>query len=335
MQKKDISVALIGYGTSGKVLHAPLIQAVPGLKLTHVVSSDPKKVNQDLPDVRVLRNAEDAFSSPEIDLIVIAAPNDLHFSFAKQALTAGKHVVVDKPFTTTALEASELIALAKAKGLVLSVFQNRRWDSDFLTLKKMISENRFGEILQFESHFDRFKPVPKSRWKEQASRGGGLWADLGSHLVDQVLHLFGVPDSIKLDLEVQRSGGEADDYFHVVFHYQKMRVILHSSSFASCETPRFLVHGTLGSFVKNGLDPQEDQLRAGILPTDHAFGFDDRPGVFTRVNSDGVRVEEQVPGEKGSYVRFYEILRDSIVLGTPPPVMPESALQVIELLQNW
>ena len=218
-ESKLLNVAVIGYGMAAKVFHTPLISSVRGLRLSHIVSSKPDVVKQDWPDVAVLATPADAFAHPEIDLIVVATPNDSHFDLAQRALAAGKNVVVDKPFTTTVAEATELAALAKKSGRVLAVFQNRRWDGDFLTLRALISEARLGEVTHFESHYDRYRPLVRKRWREQPGPASGIWYDLGPHLVDQALQLFGVPEGIHADLEMQREGAQTVDYFNVTFRY--------------------------------------------------------------------------------------------------------------------
>jgi predicted dehydrogenase len=330
---QHLNVALIGYGHSGKTLHAPLIQSVNGLNLTHVVSSNEAKVNHDLPEIHVLKSSEEAFLLPEVDLVVIATPNDTHFELAKKALKAGKHVVIDKPFTSTPAEARELIELAKTQNKLLSVFHNRRWDSDFLTIKKLIGTKELGELKQFESHFDRHRPEVKVRWKEQSARGGGILNDLGSHLIDQVLQLFGHPDSIQSDLEIQRDGGEGNDYFHISMRYSKLRVILHSTSYATSETPRFVIHGTKGSFVKYGFDTQEDSLKEGLLPKSIGFGRDSRDGTISIINN-GIETKKVLVSEIGNYANFYNEVKNSILKQTPNPVPPEQAFAVIEILER-
>ena len=330
---QNLNVVLIGYGNSGKTFHAPLIRSTSGLNLTHVVSSNEVKVNYDLPGVRVLKSVEEALLISEVDLVVIATPNDTHFELAKKALSAGKHVVVDKPFTSTSTEARELIELAAKKKRLLSVFHNRRWDSDFLTIKKLIDTKELGELKQFESHFDRYRPEVKNRWKEQSGRGGGILNDLGSHLIDQALQLFGPPDSIQSDLEIQRDGGEGNDYFHISMRYSNLRVILHSTSFASSETPRFAIHGTKGSFVKYGLDTQEDSLKQGVAPESIGFGKDSRDGTIS-VIVNGVETKKMIVSEIGNYANFYNKVKKSILNYSQNPVTPEQALAVIEILER-
>ena len=241
-----LNVALLGYGYAGKTFHAPLIAATPGLRLAAVASSDPAKVRADLPDATVLPDAAAVLAQADLDLVVIATPNDTHADLARRALEAGRHVVVDKPFTLTLAEARELADLAASAGRVLSVFHNRRWDADFLTLRRLVADGTLGEVLALESRFDRFRPEVRKRWREAAIPGGGLWYDLGPHLVDQALRLFGPPDAVYADLALQRPGAEAVDYCHVLLRYPRRRVVLHASMLVAGDSPRFAAHGLRG-----------------------------------------------------------------------------------------
>jgi predicted dehydrogenase len=327
-----LKVALVGYGYVGKTFHAPLIAATPGLALYAVVSSDPAKVTADLPDVRVAPDLAEALADPATDLVVIATPNALHAPQAIAALNAGKHVVVDKPFALSAAEAATMAETAKAAGKLLTVFHNRRWDSDFLTVKRLIADGTLGQIVQYESHFDRFRPVVRDRWRERAGPGAGAWMDLGPHLLDQALVLFGEPLAISADIGVQRLGAGADDYFHVVLRYPTLRVILHGSLLTAASDPRLAVHGTGGSFVKHGLDPQEAQLKAGMVPGAPGWGRDSRHGVLTTVENDA-QVHADVSPEPADYRAFYAGVREAILHGAPSPVPVEEALRVVDLLE--
>lgn len=330
-----LNVALVGYGYVGKTFHAPLIGATPGLALHTVVSSDPAKVAADLPDTRVVPDLAEALADPAIDLVVIATPNALHAPQAIAALNAGKHVVVDKPFALGAAEARTMAEAATAAGKLLTVFHNRRWDSDFLTLKRLIADGTLGEVVQYESHFDRFRPVVRDRWRERAGPGAGAWMDLGPHLLDQALVLFGEPLAIAADIGIQRPGPVgrigADDYFHVVLRYPTLRVILHGSLLTAASDLRLAVHGTGGSFVKHGLDPQEAQLKAGMVPGAPGWGRDSRHGVLTTVENDA-QVHADVSPEPADYRAFYAGVREAILHGAPSPVPVEEALRVMRLL---
>lgn len=327
-----LQVALVGYGFVGKVFHAPLIAAVDGLRLHSVVSSNAGAVHADFPDVRVAASLDEVLADPAIALVVIATPNALHAPQAHAVLDAGKHVVVDKPFTVTLAEAEAVLAHAARAGRVVSVFQNRRYDSDFLTLRALLADQALGEVTQFESHFDRFRLEVRDRWREKAGPGAGLWYDLGPHLIDQALQLFGAPRGIFADIAVQRDGGETADYFHAVLRYDRLRVILHASTMMAANDLRFSVHGTRGSYLKQGLDTQEDALKAGRTPGDALWGADTRPGTFTAV--DGERTSTRlVNGPPGDYRRYYAAVRDAIRGTAPNPVSATDALAVMQLVE--
>nr|VUD30707.1 oxidoreductase ydgJ [Raoultella sp. NCTC 9187] len=230
---------------------------------------------------RLWPNPASCSNDPNIDLIVIPTPNDTHFPLAKAALEAGKHVVVDKPFTVTLSQARELDAVARSRGQLLSVFHNRRWDSDFLTVKSLINEGLLGEVCYFESHFDRYRPQIRDRWRERGGPGSGIWFDLGPHLLDQAICLFGLPVSMTVDLALLRPGAQSTDYFHAVLVYPQRRVILHATLLAAAETARFIVHGSRGSYIKYGLDPQEERLKNRRAPSAGGLGIR-----YARWNSD-------------------------------------------------
>ena len=328
-----LNVALVGYGFVGKVFHAPLIANTPGLRLHTVVSSDARKVLADHPGMRVVAEPEAAFADPDIDLVVIAAPNPVHAALASAALAHGKHVVVDKPFTVTLEQAQQVIADAERAERIVSVFQNRRWDADFLTLRQLIADGALGEVMEFHSHFDRYRPIVADRWRERDQPGSGLWYDLGPHLIDQTLQLFGMPEAVFADIALQREGAMAADYFNVLLRYPKLRVILHAGSLVPAQQWRFAVHGTRASYLKHGLDPQEDALRKGGIPGQAGWGVDPLPGVLRTETADGVETET-VQGIPGDYVRYYTAMRDAILHGGPAPVTPQEALQVMTLLES-
>ncbi len=327
-----LRVGIIGYGFASKTFHAPLIAGVPGLELAAIASSDPTKVHADRPRVAVDATPAELLARPEIDLVVIPTPNDTHFLLARLALAAGKHVVVDKPFTVTLADARCLQAEAAAAGRLLSVFHNRRWDADFLTLRQVIATGELGRIVHFESHFDRYRPQPRARWREQAGAGSGLWYDLGAHLLDQVLQLFGLPDSISLDLAAQRDGAETDDWFHAVLRHGQSRCILHGSALVPVPAPRFTVHGSLGSFFKQGLDPQEDQLKAGAYPPTAGWGEDPLSATLS-VWRAGLCQTRELACVAGNYPAYYAAVRDAIRGVGQNPVTAEEAMHVIGLLE--
>jgi len=329
---ENIRVGLVGYGYAGKTFHAPLIAGTQGMVLASVSSSDADKVHADWPAVQVVADAQQLFENPDIDLIVIPTPNDTHFPLAKAALQAGKHVVVDKPFTITLEQARELDKLAKHCGKLLSVFHNRRWDSDFLTLKTLLADGLLGEVAYFESHFDRYRPVVRDRWREKAAAGGGIWYDLGPHLLDQALTLFGLPVSIDVDLAQLRNGAQATDYFHAILTYPQRRVILHGSVLAPAETPRYIVQGTRGGYIKYGLDPQEDRLKAGERLPQANWGIDPRDGVLTLAKGDALE-QHILPTLPGNYLAYYEGIRDALLGKGENPVPATQAIEVMELIE--
>ncbi|MFN3836544.1 MAG: oxidoreductase [Brevundimonas sp.] len=324
-----IGVAIVGYGLAGQTFHAPLIGATPGLRLTAVVSSRPEAVHADLPDVEVLPDLDGALARYDIGLIVVATPDALHADQSIAALQAGKSVVVDKPFAATLADAEAVAAVAKDAPGVFSVFQNRRWDADFLTLRRLIAEGEVGEIAVFESHYDRFRPTVTDRWKDQ--RDGGVWADLGPHLIDQAAQLFGTPIGVYADLQAQRVGATAIDYAHVLLRYDRLRVILNMSHLAAESSLRYVVHGTGGSFVKHGLDAQEGQSKAGLRPGDADWGLDPSPGVLTRI-VDGQSVRTTPEPERGDYPAFYAAMRDAITGDGQPPVPVDQALTTMRII---
>ncbi|GLX66155.1 oxidoreductase [Paenibacillus glycanilyticus] len=329
-----INVGIVGFGLSGQVFHAPIIQAVEGMEIAKVVSSNPEKVKQHLPKVEVASSLEELLSDESIDLVVITSPNQTHYDYAKQALLAGKHVVVEKPFVNTSEEARDLIETARQQGKLLSVYQNRRWDNDFLTVKSLIEAGELGEIASYEAHYDRYRPQVSERWREQAGPGSGMLYDLGAHLIDQALHLFGKPDSVYADLMPQRAGSEVTDYFHLILTYGTKRVILHSGSIVMQHGPKFQVHGSQGSFVKYGLDSQEDMLRKGGLPGQPEWGQDleQHYGELT-VMVDGKSETRKVKTLQGSYERFYERMAEAIINHKPVPVEAEDAWNTIRIIE--
>lgn len=328
-----LKVALIGFGYAGQTFHAPLIAATPGLELTAIVSRQPEKVRAAWPQAAVLPDPVAAFAVDEIDLIVIATPNDTHADLARQALSAGKHIVIDKPFTVDLADANELVSLSTRADRLVSVFHNRRWDSDFLTLRRVMAAGDLGRITQFESHFDRFRPVLRDRWRERPGPGAGLWYDLGPHLIDQALCLFGAPQTLQADIATQRAGDGAPDYFHVVMRYADgLRVILHGSMLVAANGLRFAVHGDLGSFIAEGLDSQEEALKAGTRPGAPGWGMPTAPPKLHRIDGDAVWAATVATPVPGDYRRYYAAVHDAIIGNGSNPVTAAEALQVMQLL---
>ena len=325
-----VNVALFGYGLAGAAFHAPLIVAEPRLRLARVVSSRREEITRAHEGVLVSDSADAALADASIDLVVIATPNASHSSLARDSLLAGKHVVVDKPFVTDLTEGAELVALARERGRMLTVFHNRRWDGDFRTVAHLMDDGRLGEVMLAEMHWDRFRPEIKQGWREVPAEGAGLLADLGPHLIDQAISLFGYPDSIYGDVGCQRMGALVDDYFEIALHYGAKRVILSASTLIAEPRPRFALHGSRASFVKFGIDPQEATLRAGGRPDDIDYGVEppERYGMLT------VMAERQaIPTEAGDWRIFYRGVADAILEGAPPPVDPKDALAGLAIIE--
>lgn len=334
-----VHLALIGYGSAARVFHAPLISGVPGLHLATICSTKPAAVQADWPQVAVVATPQAAFDDPRIDCVVIATGNESHHPLARAALLAGKHVVVDKPCTVTLEQTQDLLQVAAAQGKVLTVFQNRRWDADFLALRQVLDSGVLGRVVHFESHFDRYRPTVPERWREQDLPGSGLWFDLGSHLVDQALQLFGMPDDLLVDLALQRDGAQVNDYFHAQLRYPGthpgLRVILHGSALVPAVGPRFVVHGTLGSFVKQGLDVQEDALKAGGRPQwGHTadWGGDPLVGCITTHSAAGAHTQP-APDVTGNYLAYYAQLAQCLAgRVSTPAVTAQHVEQAMRLL---
>jgi len=328
----DLNLALIGYGYVGRVFHAPLIEATPGVRL-HTLVSRQADAGAAYPQALVREDRAQALSDPAIDAVVIATPNGTHAQIALEALAAGKHVLVDKPFTVDLAQARAVMAAAADAGRVCSVFQNRRWDSDFLTLQQLLDQGVLGEIAEFHSHFDRHRPQVRDRWRESDAPGAGLWFDLGPHLLDQALQLFGRPQAIAADLLRQREGARSDDYFHVVLHYPRMRAHLHAGTLVADAGRRFAVHGRQGSFVKDGLDTQEAMLRDGILPGAPGWGEDPEAGWLTLACDDGSAQRQRLPSQPGDYRRCYAAFAAAILGTGAPPATAAQALEVMAWLE--
>jgi predicted dehydrogenase len=344
----EIGVAVIGFGLAGRVFHAPFVSAVPGLKLEVIVQRKGDEAARAYPRARILRSVEEALKDAAVQLVVVATPNETHYDLAKQALLAGKHVVIDKPFAATSAEAGELKGLAEKQGVVLAPFHNRRWDGDFLTVRKLVEESAVGRLVTYESHFDRFRPLPRENtWKEGASAANGLLMDLGPHLVDQALTLFGVPEGITASVRKDRDKTDIEDAFDITLEYPKylgkgLRAHCRSSMLACDAAPRFLLHGTHGSFKKYGLDPQEPALVGGAkvpsMLSDVMWLEEDETqwGTLTvaPVLADpGMLTRAKVKTELGDYRMYYANVRDAIHGTARLAVTPEDGWRVVKVLE--
>lgn len=333
---KPINTALLSYGMSGEVFHGPLLMANPQFNLSSVVQRKTDTAQKHYPSIKVIRTVDEVIQDPAIELIIVNTPNETHFPFAVKALEAGKHVVVEKPFTVTIKEANELIELSKKKSKILTVFQNRRWDGDFLTLKKVIENEWVGKIVEFEAHYDRFRNyIETNTWKEEEGIGKGILYNLGSHMLDQALVLFGMPDEVDARVGIQRPGGRVDDFYDIRLQYKDLNVIIKSSYLVREQGPRYILHGTEGSFItSSGIDPQEQALKEKKIPGGAGWGAHDKES-WGKLNStiNGLHVEGKTETIPGNYMAFYQNLYDVIREGKPLDVKPEQARDVIILIE--
>ena len=329
-----LNVGLVGFGMAAQVFHAPLIASCPHLRLTHIVQRRGDQAERSHPQARVVRSVDELLSDKTVHLVVVATPNTSHFEIAFQALTAGKNVVVDKPFAITVSECDQLIELARQKSRVLSVFQNRRWDGDFLTVKRILEQKLLGRAVEYESRFDRFRPALKpGAWREQAIAGSGVLFDLGSHLIDQAAVLFGSPEGIYAEIMRQRDGAVAADSFELHLKYPQLNVKLKAGMLVCEPSPRFVLYGTDGSFVKYGLDPQEEALKRGGSPTHPNWGADPESAWGTHTTSQGAVTRQKYPTLPGCYPEFYKNVYRAITGGEELVVKPEQARDVIRFIE--
>lgn len=324
-----IRAGLIGFGLAGRYFHAPLLAAA-NIELRYVATSRAAELASTWPDAVAVDSPGSLLAHDDIDLVVVASPSQFHAEQARAALLAGKHVVVDKPVSLTAVEAQSLADLARSRQLKLAVFQNRRWDSDFLTIRQLLDAGRLGEIVSFRMRWDRFRPDIVDRWRERDEPGSGMLYDLGSHLIDQALCLFGRPEWLQADVFIQRSNGAVDDGFEILMGKGPLRISLGVSSLARPGDFRYCIHGTNGSFFKIGLDPQEDQSRGGMRPLDDGFGVEPQEqwGILVSGSS-----HEVIEAQHGRWLTFYEAVRQSIASGSDVPVSADEARNVLEIME--
>jgi predicted dehydrogenase len=331
----SIKAGLVGFGISAKVFHAPFITTNNNYKLVSVVERHKQESKELYPFVQVVKTLDELLQNEEIDLVVITTPNETHFPYAKAALEAGKHVVLEKPVTNTSKEALQLLEIANSNSKVLSVYQNRRYVSDFFTIKEILDKQLLGEVHTFEGHYDRYRAEARPQaWREHALPGSGILFDLGPHLIDQVLYLFGMPLTIAADLRRQRPHAKVDDYFDLRLDYGFLKVILQAGMLVREPGPRYLIHGTKGSFVKSGEDPQEALLRAGIVPVGDDWGKEpeDIYGILhTELN--GKLVRERYPSHKGDYAAYYKNLYETIANDKPVRERIEHGYNTIRLIE--
>jgi len=331
-----IDVGLIGFGLGGKAFHAPVIAAVEGLRLTAVLQRHESTAAEIYPGVKIVRTIEEILSIESIKLVAISTPNDSHYSCVKACLEAGRDVVVDKPFTTTLTEAKELAELARMRGRLLTVYQERRLDGDFATLKKLIANGELGRPVHYEETFDRCRAQVRDSWKEKVGPGCGVFWDLAPHLIDHALVLFGEPEALLADLRLERDGARNVDAFDVTFYYASgFRAVMSSSTLAPVARPHFRVRGTRGEFIKQGLDPQEALLRAGQPMGGPSWGLEkpEEWGTLSVVEGEQNNLPRKVESARGDYRAFYENVRDVMLRKTKPLVTLDEALRVMYALE--
>jgi len=331
-----IEVGLVGYGLSGRAFHAPVIRAVPGIHLAAIVQRTGNEAAEKYPDVRIVRSLEELLAIREIRLVVIATPNDTHVLLAAHCLASGRDVVVDKPFTTTLEEARALVQFAKAETRLITVYQNRRYDGDFQAIRKLVAEGTLGRLVRFETNYDRYRPQLKpGAWRETTRAGNGILFDIAPHLIDHALVLFGLPEAVTADVRIEREQAVADDAFDIMFHYPRgMRAVLRSSILAAAARPRFVLHGTQGSFVKQTFDPQENNLRHGNIPASGPWGAEPEENWGLLTIPDGERfLQRHIASASCDYRDYYANLRDALLGKAEAAVSPEWSLNVMRLLE--
>jgi predicted dehydrogenase len=331
-----IDVGLIGFGLAGRAFHAQVIRATPGLRLAAILQRHGNEAAEKYPDVRVVRSVAELLDIRDIRLIVIATPNETHAPIARQCLEAGRDVVVDKPFATTLEEAAELVELARNCGGLITVYQNRRYDGDFQALRQLVADGTLGRIVRFETNYDRFRPDLKpGAWRERTGPGSGILFDIAPHLIDHALVLFGLPEAVTADVRLERTVAVVDDAFDIMLHYPAgMRAVLCSTMLAAAPRPRFVMHGTRGSFFKQTFDPQEINLRHGNIPESGPWGGEPQEdwAVLTAIENDAV-MKRSVPSSTSDYRDYYANVRDAILGRATLAVSPEYALDVMRVLE--
>ncbi len=332
---KPINTALCSFGMSGYVFHAPFIDLNPNFNLYGVLERRKNLAQEKYPSIKTFRSLDELLQDDAVDLVVVNTPNITHYDFTKKALNAGKHVVVEKPFTTNTKEAKELIELAEEKNLKLSVYHNRRWDSDFKTVKKIINQDILGEIVDVELHFDRYDPgLSYKSHKEKPTEGVGSLYDLGSHIIDQALQLFGMPIAVFAIMDTFREASKVYDYFDVKLYYNSFYVTLKSSYFVREELPAYIVHGTKGSFLKLKADIQEEELQKDKIPNIPNWGKEpETEKGLLHTLKDGELIKTYIDSERGDYKVYYEGIYEAIKNNKPLPVTAHEATQVIEIIE--
>lgn len=332
--KDKINVGLASFGMSGEIFHAPLLHIHPGFRLKAICERTKNKAVQKYPDIITYRSFDEMLRDPDIDLVVVNVPDYLHFPMAINALKAGKHVIVEKPFTVKTDEAVQLIKAARRQNLLLSVYQNRRWDGGTLTVKQILAEKLLGRLVSFESHLDRFRNYLKDSWKDKQGTGTGSLYNLGSHLIDESIQFFGLPEKLYAEIGSQRTDCKVDDYFFLTLYYQGMQVYLRSSYLVREPGPRYILHGTEGSYIKMGNDPQEEALKAGRLPNEKDWGKEPYQnwGILN-TTIEGTPFRGRVETLPGNYTAYYDNIYAVLQKKSELIVKPEQAMQVIRIIE--
>jgi len=335
MDQQVINTALLAYGMSGEIFHAPLITAHPGFNLSKIMQRTKDRVRQRYPEVASVRALEDILHDDTIELVVINTPHESHYELTAKVLEAGKHAIVEKPFVNSCRDGEALIKLARDRRRMLSVFQNRRWDGDFMTVRKVLQSGLLGELVEFEAHYDRYRPqVDHSTWKEGSGPGSGILYNLGAHMIDQVLALFGMPETVTANVGIQRKGGISSDYYDIRMKYPTHTAIVKSSYLVREPGPRYIAYGVDGTFVKYGLDPQEQALKEGGLPGSFQWGCEDKVW-WGRINTQigQLHYEGQIETLAGNYLGYYDNIYGVLRQGQSPEVSAEQALSVIRIVE--
>ena len=330
-----IKVGIVGFGISAKVFHAPFVTTVPGFELVSVMERHHQASKEIYPWVKVVKTIDELIEDPHIDLIVVTTPNETHYPYANAALQMGKHVVLEKPFTITTEEAQLLVELSHQSKAILSVYQNRRYVSDFFTIREIFSKNLLGPIHEFEAHYNRYRPEARpNAWREDPKPGSGILYDLGSHIIDQALYFFGPPKRMIADVRKQRPHARIDDYFDLRLDYGHLRVVLKSGMLVREPGPRYLIHGNVGSFIKSGEDPQEAKLRAGESPLQPHWGEEDPENYgLLHTEVDGKIIREHYPSLPGNFGLYYANLYKTIAQDAPLLEKPEHGFNTIRMIE--
>jgi predicted dehydrogenase len=330
-----IHVGLASFGMSGKVFHAPILSNHANFKITKIVERSKNEVKNIYPDVTSVRSFDELLDDDNIELIVVNTPDATHFEYAQKALEAGKHVVVEKPFTRTIKQGEQLLNIADKRRRILSVFQNRRWDGDFMTIRKIVENQWLGRLVEFESYYMRYRNYSQpNTWKESAVQGIGLSYNLGSHMIDQAVVLFGMPEAVWADIDNMRAGSEIDDYYNIKLFYPDIKVSLKASYLVREEGPRYMLHGTNGSFLKYGIDPQEEMLKKGDNPSMPDWGKEpETQWGMLNTELNGLHVRGKVETIAGNYSAFYDNIYDAVRKRVELEVLPEQALNVLHIIE--